>query len=163
MWEKPDSEDLLPAFMQSAMGFCSALIVFFGLPAVTTCFLMRHYHLRYTLFPTWYTYTISSIFRDQNVFYLVHLVPAISVRFFYQRLKVNGALVTAVFLSVMAVLLVYPVRSITNPQALKNIASFVMLPPLLMAFFILRIQRLRASGSLVIMFFLALLCVKFFQ
>ena len=164
MWEKPDSEDLLPAFMQDAMGFCAALIVFLGLPAVTTCFLMRYYRLRYTLFPVWYMYTLDSIIKSQNVLYLIHIVPAFALRLFYgARMKVSNALIVAAFLFTIAVFLLYPVRAIVNPQTLKNIAFFVMTPPLLMAFFILRIHRLRASGILVILFFLGLLCVKYFK
>ena len=163
MWEKPDSEKLLPDFMQNAMGFCAALAVFFGLPAITTCLLMRLHHLRYTLFPLWYMHTLDTIFTKLNVFYLIHLVPAIVVRYFFKtRLKVSEALIMAFLLSVLAVLLIYPGKSIVNPRMLKNIAVFTVPPPLLMAFFILRIHKLRTWGSIVIMFYIGILCGTIF-
>ena len=163
MWWKPDGEDLIPVFMQSAMGFCTALAVFFGLPAVTACVLIWHYHQSFTLLPVSYMYTLESIFRNQNVFYLMHLVPAFAVRFLYgQRMKAGGALALATFLFALALLLVYPAGALTDLRRLKNIAFFIMAPPLLMAFFILRIHKLLASGSLVILVFLGLLCAGFF-
>ena len=164
MWKKPDSEDLLPVFMQNAMGFLKALAVFFGLPAITACVLMRHNYADYTQFPALYMLTLDSIFKSQNIFYLIHIVPAIAVRFFYgQKFKAGSAFLIAMFLFGMAVLSLYPISSVLNPQILKNIASFIMAPPLLMAFFILRIHRLLASGSAVILVFMGLLCVNFFR
>ena len=164
MWSKPDGEDLLPAFMQSAMGFCAALAVFFGLPAVSACVLIWRYNQSFTLFPVSYMYTLETIFKNQNVFYLIHLIPAFAVRFFYgQRLKGGGAFAFAVFLSVAAVLLTYSPGALANLQTLKDIAFFIVAPPLLMAFFILRINKLLASGSLVILIFLGLLCAGFFK
>jgi len=164
MMGKPYGDELIPVFMQDAMGFFSSLVVFFGLPAITTCFLMWHHQLIYTLFPLWYMYVVDSIFKNQNVFYLMQIVPAAAVRcFFRERLQEGGALMVAAFLFATAVLLVYPVESISSLRALRNIALFIMAPPLLMSFFILRIHRLSVSGGLVILFFVGLLCRGFFR
>jgi hypothetical protein len=164
MWTKPDSEELLPTFMQSAMGFFNALAVFFGLPAITACALMRYNHVDYTYFPAWYMYALNSIFKDQNVFYLMHLVPAMAMRFICgKKLKAGNSLLLAAFLFAIALVLLYPVSSVLNPRILKSIAVFIMVPPLLMTFFILRIHRLLTSGSIVIVIFLGLLCMKFLK
>ena len=164
MTGKPDGEDLLPTFMQSTMDFFKALAVFLGLPAITACLLMRHYHAGYAHFPLWYMSVIESVFKRQNALYLIQIVPAAAVRYFFEkRLKVGEALVVAASLFVVAVLSVYPGRALLNPQTLKNIVYFIMTPPLLTAFFILRINRLSVSGSLVILFFVVMLCAGFFM
>ncbi|MDR1873750.1 MAG: hypothetical protein LBQ90_01875 [Synergistaceae bacterium] len=158
MWARPDSEDLLPYFMQEATGFFKALALYFGIPVLTTCMLLYHQGVSFSLTPVWYGHTLRSIFTSQNLFYLIHLIPALGMRFFARRrFEVNGALVTALLLDLLALLVVYPVRSIRNPANLKNILMFISPAPVLMVFFTLRMYRLRISGGIVIVVFLALL------
>jgi hypothetical protein len=161
VWDKPDSEELLPYFMQETTGFFRAMILYFGLPALTTCMLLYYHRVSFSLIFLWYGHTLNSIFTSQNLFYLIHLVPALAARFIYgRRFTVKTAFMAALLLDLLALPITYPVRSLLTPAIRKNIFLFASLPPLLMAFFTLRIYRLRIAGGIVIVVFLGMLSWK---
>ena len=164
MWKKPDSEDLVPDFMQEAMDLFRASVVYFGTPVLAAYFLLRYHGLPFSRLPVYYLRVLSSIFGNQNLFYLLHLVPALGVRYLVSgvRLGVKGAFFIALLFDFLALLIVYPASSLLNFAVLKNICLYVALCPSLMAFFTLRIQRLHFSGGVVICIFLGLLVRGFF-
>jgi hypothetical protein len=163
--KKPDSEDLIPDFMQEAMDFFKALLVYLGPPALTAYFLLRYHQRPLTLFPSYYVRAVVTIFTRQNLFYLLHLGPALVLRYLVcgARFGVKGGLAAAILIDFLSLAAIYPVSSLRNPEALKNIYLCVALCPLSMTFFTLRIPRLRFSGGVVITIFIGLLCWSFFR
>jgi hypothetical protein len=161
--KKPDSEDLIPDFMQEAMDLFKALVVYFGLPALTAYFLLRYNKRSLTLFPSYYLHVLVTIFTRQNLFYLLHLGPALILRYLVcgTRFGVGGSLLASVVIDFLSLAIVYPVSSLLNFGILKNICVYVALCPLLMTFFTLRIPRLRFLGGAVIIIFIGLLCWSF--
>ncbi|MDR3265614.1 MAG: hypothetical protein LBT15_06360 [Synergistaceae bacterium] len=158
MWEKPDSEDLLPLFMHETTGFFRAMAVYFGIPVLLTVMLLRYYGVTYSLILPWYVSTLYSIFTSQNVFYIIHMAPACAIRVFLgKRLAMKTAFLTALLLDMLALLIVHPVHALMTRHLLRNILIFAALSPVLMTFFTLRIQHLRISGGIVIAVFLGLL------
>ncbi|MDR1730653.1 MAG: hypothetical protein LBR61_01025 [Synergistaceae bacterium] len=164
MWTKPDEEDLLPLFMQETMGLCKAVAVYFGIPLLTAAMLLHAQGRSLRFLLPWYGQVLRSIFTSQNLFYLLHVGPAMIMRFVSgKRFSGKTAVTVALCFDLLAILIVYPVRPIVqNPSLLKNIFLFAAIPPLLTAFCTLRINRLQISGGLVILVFLGLLCQKFF-
>jgi hypothetical protein len=163
--KKPDSEDLIPDFMQKAMDLLKALFVYFGLPALTAYFLLRHNKLSLTLFPSYYLHVLTAIFARQSLFYLLHLVPALVLRYLIcgTRLGVKGSLLASVSIDFLSIAVVYPASSLLNAEMLRNIYLYAALCPLLMTFFTLRIPRLRFLGGAVMAIFIGLLCWNFFS
>ncbi|MDR2180088.1 MAG: hypothetical protein LBP21_07245 [Synergistaceae bacterium] len=161
---KPHSEDLVPDFMQEAMDLFRALFVYFGLPGLTACLLLRYQQRSWTLLPTYYFYVLATIFTRQSLFYLLHLGPALVLRYlvYGARFGVKGSLFIAVSLDFLSLLIVYPVHSLLNFEVLKNIYTYAALCPLSMTFFTLRIPRLRFLGGVVLALFIGLLCWNFF-
>ncbi|MDR3231490.1 MAG: hypothetical protein LBT65_08615 [Synergistaceae bacterium] len=163
MWDKPESENLLPVFMHETTGLVAALAVYFGIPVLLTLMLLRYHDVTFALILPWYLNTLYSIFNAQSIFYIIHLAPACAIRVFLgKRPTAKTAFLTALLLDLLAILIVYPARSLLNPRILKNIFIFAGLSPLLMTFFTLRIHRLRFAGGIVILVFLCLLYRKLF-
>jgi lysylphosphatidylglycerol synthetase-like protein (DUF2156 family) len=162
-WEKPDSEDLMPEFMREATDFFKASVLYFGLPMITAALLLRYNKQAFRFLPFYYARTLQALFKSQHGFYLLHLLPALAVRYLFYgvRLRVKEAFVVSVIVDLLAIVLIYPVRSLLNPEILKNVYLYAALCPLLMAFFTLRIDRLRYSGGVVIVIFIGILCWGF--
>jgi hypothetical protein len=161
---KPDSEELVPDFMQEAMNAFKASFVYFGLPALAACLLLRDGRQPFTLFPSYYAYVLTTIFARQNIFYLLHLGPALILRYLIRgaRLGVKGSLLASASIDLFALVIEYPVAALLTPEVLKDIYIYSAVWPLLMTFFTLRIHRLRLSGGVVIVIFIGLLCWRFF-
>lgn len=163
MWNKPDSEDLLPAFMQEAMGFFKATAICFGIPVVAACSLLYHNGVSFAFIVSYSVYVLNKVFFELNSFYLIHLSAALLFRFVLhkKRFPIRAACAVTVIIDLLAIMLIYPPRSILTPQLLKNILLFVAVWPSLMVFFILRIHRLYVSGGIVIVVFFCFLCGKY--
>jgi hypothetical protein len=163
--KKPDSEDLIPDFMQEAMDLFKALLVYFGLPALTAYFLLRYNKRPLTVFPSYYLHVLTAIFTRQNLFYLLHLGPALVLRYLIcgTRVGVKGSLLTSISIDFLSIAVVYPASSLLDVEILKNIYLYAALCPLLMTFFTLRIPRLRFLGGAVLAIFIGLLCWNFFS
>jgi len=162
IWRKPENAHLLPEFMQEAMDALRSLAVYFGLPAVTAFFLLSYGGESFKSLPRYYIYALAIIFKRQHIFYLIHLIPALIVRYvFAKRFKILWALTAAVSFNVAAFLILYPAAPFPNIKMLKDIAIYVSVCPCLMTYFTLRINRLRFSGACVIAVFLGLLCWGF--
>jgi hypothetical protein len=162
--KKPDSGDLVPDFMQEAMDLFKALLVYLGLPALTAYLLLRYHRRSLTLLPSYYLYAVTTIFTHQSLFYLLHLGPALVLRYLIcgTRFGVKGSLIISVSIDFLALVVVYPVPSLLDFEILKNIYIYAALCPLLMTYFTLRIPRLRFLGGVVIAIFIGLLCWNFF-
>ena len=164
MWEKPSGEELLPDFMQATMNALRALLVYLG-PSLLTAFLLLNQNGGpLTSLPIYYFHALYVLFTRQSLFYLIHLVLALAIRYFIQgaRLGVRSALVTAAALDALAIFITYPAAVFFNLGVLKNILIYISTAPVLMTFFTLRIHRLRFSGAFTIAIFIGLLCWKFF-
>ncbi len=159
MWQKPDSEDLMPVFMLEATGLFKALAVYFGIPAVLSCVLLRLSNLEFAFFFKIYANVLREIFTTLNLFYLLHLIPSLLLRYLIYRGRFSnrGAFFVSALIALLALLIVYPLHSILNPKVLTDIILYVALSPFLMALFTLRINRLSFLGGSVIVLFIALL------
>jgi hypothetical protein len=162
---KPDGEDLIPDFMEEAMDLFKALFVYFGLPLLTAYFLLRYHKQPLTLFPSFYLYALDTVFTRQSLFYLLHLGPALVLRYLIcgTRLGIKGSLLASVSIDFLSIAVVYPALSLLKVEMLKNIYLYAALCPLLMTFFTLRIPRLRFLGGVVLAIFMGLLCWNFFS
>jgi hypothetical protein len=160
---KPDSEDLTPDFMQEAMDFFRASLVYFGSPMWTACLLLRYDKQSFTLFPSYYVYVLSAIFNRQSLLYLLHLGPALILRYLIcgARFGFRGSLIVSVLIDFLSLAVVYPASSLLNFEILKNVCVYVAVCPLLMTFCTLRIPRLRFMGGVVIVIFIGMLCWGF--
>jgi hypothetical protein len=150
----------MPDFMREAMGFFKALILYLGLPMITAALLLRYNKQGFRALPFYYAQTLQALFKSQNGFYLLHLLPALVVRYLFYgaRLGVKEAFFVSAIVDFLAIALIYPIQSLLNLEILKNIYLYSALCPFLMAFFTLRIDRLRYAGAVAIVIFIGLLC-----
>ena len=159
---KPESKTFLPEFMQETLDAFRALAIYFGLPVLTAFFLLRHGGEPFRSLPHYYLLTLTVLIKRLHIFYLLHLVPALIVRYiFAKRLKKRWALAVAMLLSVVALLILFPAIPFPNFKTLKDVMIYASACPCLMAYFTLRINRVRFSGAFVLAVFMGLLCWGF--
>jgi hypothetical protein len=168
MWEKPDGEYLLPEFLRETMDCCKAAAIYFGLPALTAYLALRYRRVPFTSWvsymPYYYAHTLKVIFTRDNLFYLLHLGPALVGRYVIckRRFSVKEAVALSLLIDFAAIVVIYPFIFRSNAGVLKHIYLYSAFCPLLMTFFTLRIDRMRVSGGCVIFLFVGLLCWRFF-
>ena len=159
---KPESEELLPEFMQEALDALRALAIYFGLPALTAFFLLRDSGAPFRSMWRYYALVLTILFKRQHVFYLLQLAPALLARYaLAKRFRRSWALAASVSLNVMAFLVLFPFAPFPGFDTLKDIAIYLSVCPCLMTYFTLRINRVRLSGASVLAVFLGLLCWGF--
>ena len=90
--------------------------MYFGIPAVLSYVLLRLSNLELTFFFKIYGNVLREIFTTLNLFYLLHLIPSLLLRYliYRGRFSSRGAVFVSALIALLAILIVYPLHSILN-------------------------------------------------